>query len=57
VSEETRNALHDSECVTPFANLKYPRGNPKAHGIRGARAPKAKSGTQLVTAAILHGHA
>ena len=49
-SEETRNALHDSERVMPFANLEYPRGNPKAHGIRGARAPKANSGKEPVTA-------
>jgi hypothetical protein len=29
-----------------FANLEYPRGNQKAHGIRGARAPKANSGKE-----------
>jgi hypothetical protein len=56
VSKDTRKALHDSERVMPFANLEYPRGNSKAHGIRGARAPKAKSGTKLVTSPILHGH-
>ncbi len=53
VSEETRKALYDSERVMPFANLEYPRGNSKAHGIRGARAPKAKSGTKPVTAPML----
>ncbi len=41
----------------PFANLECPRGNPKAHSIRGARAPKANSGRKPVTAPMLHGHA
>jgi hypothetical protein len=41
VSPETRGALRDPVRVMPFANLEFPRGNPKNHGIRGARAPKA----------------
>ena len=42
VSEKTRASLHDPLRVMPFANLEFPRGNPKNHGIRGARAPKIK---------------
>jgi hypothetical protein len=30
----------------PFANLEFPKGNPKNHGIRGARAPKIKRGAE-----------
>jgi hypothetical protein len=41
VSPETRSALHDRVRLMPFANLEFPKGNPKNHGIRGARAPKA----------------
>jgi len=41
VSTETRAGLHDPARVMPFANLESPKGNPKRHGIRGARAPKA----------------
>jgi hypothetical protein len=40
VASETRSALHDPVRVMPFANLEFPKGNPKNHGIRGARAPK-----------------
>jgi hypothetical protein len=44
VSPETRAALRDPVRVMPFANLEFPKGNPKNHGIRGARAPKALGG-------------
>jgi hypothetical protein len=37
VSEATRTSLHDSAAIMPFANLEAPRGNRKAHGVRGAR--------------------
>jgi hypothetical protein len=43
-SEKTRTRLHDPVRVMPFANLEFPKGNPKNHGIRGARAPKVKRG-------------
>jgi hypothetical protein len=42
VSEETRASLYDPVRVMPFANLEFPKGNPKNHGIRGARAPKLR---------------
>ena len=42
VSGSTRELLHDAARVMPFANLEFPKGNAKAHGIRGARAPKRK---------------
>jgi hypothetical protein len=42
VSDATRARLYDAVRVMPFANLAFPRGRPKAHGIRGARAPKRK---------------
>jgi hypothetical protein len=42
VSDATRARLDDAVRVMPFANLEFPRGRPKAHGIRGARAPKRK---------------
>jgi hypothetical protein len=41
VSDETLEKLHDPVRVMPFANLEFPRGNAKNHGIRGARAPRA----------------
>jgi hypothetical protein len=41
VSSRTRERLHDPVRVMPFANLEFPKGNAKAHGIRGARAPRA----------------
>ena len=47
VSANTRTGLHDPVRVMPFANLEFPKGNPKDHGIRGARAPKISRGTTL----------
>lgn len=38
VSTETRRSLRDSDHPFPFANLEWPRGVRKAHGIRGATA-------------------
>jgi len=43
-SERSRAALHDPVRVMPFANLEFPKVDPKNHGIRGARAPKVKRG-------------
>lgn len=40
VSSVSRARLHDPVSVMPFANLRIPRGRPKAHGIGGARAPR-----------------
>ena len=51
VSEKTRASLHDPVRVMPFANLEFPKGNPKKHGIRGARALKVERGARLPTAA------
>jgi hypothetical protein len=52
VSEKTRASLHDPVRVMPFANLEFPQGSPKNHGIRGARAPKIRRGaTPEMTAA------
>lgn len=42
VSEQTRASLRDPVRVMPYANLEFPKGNAKNHGIRGARAAKAK---------------
>ena len=36
VSEATRSALHDPHNPFPFANLEYPKGNSKRHGITGS---------------------
>jgi hypothetical protein len=44
VSPETRATLRDPVRVMPFANLEYPPGNRKDHGIAGARGPLPKSG-------------
>jgi len=46
VSKSIRAGLRDSVRVMPFANLEFPRGHPKNHGIRGARAPKIKRGVK-----------
>jgi hypothetical protein len=43
VSDGTRAQLYDSVRVMPFANLEFPKGNRKGHGIRGASAPKRKA--------------
>jgi hypothetical protein len=44
VSPQVRASLHDPVRVMPFANLEFPKGNAKRHGIRGARAPRLKPG-------------
>jgi hypothetical protein len=40
VSERTRHELADRQRPFPFANLEWPRGVRKRHGITGARAPR-----------------
>lgn len=40
VSPDTRHALHDPEHPFPFANLEWPAGTRKRHGITGGREPK-----------------
>jgi hypothetical protein len=40
VSPADRERLYDSERVMPFANLEYPPGVRKRHGITGAKAPR-----------------
>jgi hypothetical protein len=42
VSQVSRAALHDPVNVMPFANLEFPKGTAKAHGITGAREPRKK---------------
>lgn len=42
VSEETRASLHDPERPFPFANLEWPRGVYKRHGIKGAKASRRR---------------
>lgn len=44
VSRKTRRRLRDPVRVMPYANLEFPKGNAKNHGIRGARAPKTPGG-------------
>ena len=46
VTPEAREKLGDSERVMPFANLEYPPGNRKRHGISGAKAPRAQKPRQ-----------
>ena len=43
VSESARRQLHDPERVMPFANLEYPKGARKRHGVTGAREPRGAS--------------
>lgn len=40
LSPASRGRLRDPLRAMPFANLEYPKGNPKDHGITGARAPR-----------------
>ena len=40
VSDATRERRYDAMRVMPFANLEFPKGNSKNHGISGARAPR-----------------
>ncbi len=42
VSDKTRAALHDPVHVMPFANLEDGERVRKAHGIKGARAPRVR---------------
>jgi hypothetical protein len=49
VSENTRAVLRDAARVMPFANLEFPKGIRKAHGITGARAPETTKTTQAPT--------
>jgi hypothetical protein len=42
VSTTSRAALHDRERVMPFANLEFPKGLGKNHGIDGAKAPRRR---------------
>lgn len=37
VSTSSKRALHDASHPFPFANLEWPPGTRKAHGLRGAR--------------------
>lgn len=39
ISDSTRSALRDPDHPFPFANLEWPPGIRKAHGIKGAREP------------------
>lgn len=41
VSPETRHTLHDPEHPFPFANLEWPAGTRKRHGITGGREPRS----------------
>jgi hypothetical protein len=40
VSQGSREALHDPAHPFPFANLEWPKGTYKAHGLRAAREPR-----------------
>ena len=37
VSDDSRKRLRDPKCPFPFANLEFPPGTRKAHGIRNAK--------------------
>jgi hypothetical protein len=47
VSRQARASLRDPVRVMPFANLEFPKGSAKRHGIRGARAPRPKPGAAI----------
>jgi hypothetical protein len=51
VSTEAKEALLDPDHPFPFANLEWPRGIRKAHGLRGAREPRLPM-TRRVHAAV-----
>lgn len=51
VRAKAREALGDSDRVMPFANLEYPPGNRKRHGITGATAPRRRKPRQRSQAA------
>lgn len=44
VSRLTQSALHDPDRPIPFANLEWPKGRVKHHGIKGARKPRGPLG-------------
>jgi hypothetical protein len=50
VSWQGKRTLRDPDHPFPYANLEWPRGTRKAHGIRGATGP-AKPGGQVRTVA------
>jgi len=41
VSAEARATLHDPDRPIPFANLEWPKGRFKKHGIKGAKEKRA----------------
>lgn len=41
VSERSLSTLRDRDRAMPFANLEFPRGQAKAHGIKGAKARRS----------------
>jgi hypothetical protein len=43
VSSRSREALHDPAHPFPFANLEWPSGTRKEHGLRGACGPRGKT--------------
>ena len=46
VSAASRSALRDPLRPFPFANLEWPKGSRKCHGLRGTREPKAKAAVE-----------
>lgn len=42
-SAASRRSLHDPERVMPFANLAFPKGVRKRHGIKGSKEPRRRS--------------
>ena len=49
VSDATRERLYDQVRVMPLANLEFPKGNSKNHGMRGARSPRRSRSAQPAT--------
>ena len=45
VSHDSRRSLQDPAHPFPFANLEWPRGTRKTHGLRGTCEPKRKRGS------------
>lgn len=43
VSDEAFKSLRDPERPFPFANLEWPPGTRKRHGIKGAKAPRVRA--------------
>jgi hypothetical protein len=48
VSQDSRRALKDPVHPFPFANLEWPRGTRKAHGLREAREAQRNTSTTAV---------